>query len=792
MTLKAENIPIKRWWDYWNAFLITSAVVMVAGRLWTTEWAKGIYVLVFLSFFAVLTGLALGYSHFSPFFSTIISTLYGIFFTGWLFGGTVDMTLGWRNRILLLGWRLRFTTEQFLTGRTITDPILFLTILAALVWILGSLSAFIIIRKGSAWPGLLSLGITLLVIGHYDPNIVRNTRFLMTFIFFGLLMLGRMTFLHLKNQWHEEGIGTPTDMHSDLFKTLVIVTIILLTIAWVIPVTPHQVKHYSELWENITDAWDRMEDRIPDLITITREAPRMTAGTFGDTLGLGSGSPPSVNILFSVRLETEGLEGYRNYWRARSYDTYQDGDWSTSPQFTEKMLFPESFDIQYATPEVGQVERYLFTSETARIQNLFAPGQPLWVNRPVIALTQPISETEEDPVALVAEPAIASGDTYRVETRVHIPTVIELKSTSQDYPEWLNPYLQLPEDFSQNIATLARTITDIYTHPYDKAAAITQYLRQNIEYSRTIPNRPKRVDPIEWFLFDIKTGFCNYYATAQVLMLRSLGIPARLGVGYAQGEYDTETESFIIRRLDSHAWPEVYFVGVGWVIFEPTTDQPRISLPTGEENIDQEGLPILPDDGRGNQLPGPDFVPPESIPKDDAVEMERGGDERFNPKPVHITWIIFTLFIIGLFTAIYIRYRPSHTTFKIDLVPVIIERTLIRHHLPVPNWLRKWRYRAQMSAPEKAYRQLGWSLRILGGALDPAETPSERAQRLTKLLPLQKILIQEILNEYHLDQFSHHHINEERAKDAARKVRTQAVMLRIRKMLQFPKRIAIK
>jgi hypothetical protein len=76
----------------------------------------------------------------------------------------------------------------------------------------------------------------------------------------------------------------------------------------------------------------------------------------------------------------------------------------------------------------------------------------------------------------------------------------------------------------------------------------------------------------------------------------------------------------------------------------------------------------------------------------------------------------------------------------------------------------------------------------MGQSLNPAETPKERAQRLTELLPELEIQIQEIINEYHLDQFSHHIINEERAKRAAEKVRNLAVKTRLQKLFTFSKK----
>jgi len=785
MTQQVENAPDKRWGDLWIAVILVSTVTMVALRLWTTEWASDLYILVFLSFFAALTGLALGYSKFSGFVSFLISAVYGLFISGWLFGLTVDTAMPWRERIFyFLGWRLRYTTEQFLTGKPITDPILFLTLLAVLLWILGTLCTYLIIRKGAAWSAILPLGITLLVISHYDQDLARNMQFLMTFIFFSLLILGRMTFLHFQKQWHTEGIGTPTDTHSDLAKTLVILVIILLIIAWVVPVTPRQVSRYSSFWDNLSQTWDEFWDQIPDIFTITRSTPTGTAGIFGDALDLGSGTPASEDIVFTVKLETGGLSDYRNYWRARSYATYQDGDWTTLTIPEENFLFPENFEIDYTTAP-GQIERYTFTSDTSRMINLYAAGQPVWASRPVIKLSQRISETEEDPIALIADPAINAEDTYQVDSRVYLPTIIELRNASQEYQEWLSPYLQLPEDFSEDVAQLALDITDIYNNPYDKASAITRYLRQNIEYSRTIPNRPNRADPIEWFLFDIRTGFCNYYATAQVLMLRSLGIPARIGVGYAQGEYDSETESYIVRRLDSHAWPEVYFPGVGWVIFEPTTAQPTVSLPMGEENLNEEGLPLLPDEKDiEDRLPEPGGIPTQSLDDLNADQSE-SGRSLFNLQPKHIVWIILSIFTIGLLAWIFIRYRPSYIKLKIDPLPVVLERSLLKHNVTVPEWLKRWRYRALMSVPERAYRQMGWSMRIMGQNLNPSETATERALRLTAILPELEQPARDIINEYHLDRFSHHIINEERAKQAARKIRNLAIKARFQRLFQF-------
>lgn len=110
-------------------------------------------------FFAGLTGLALGYSKFSPLVAALFSAVYGTFCMGWLFGTTVDLDITWRERIVNhLSWRLQLSIEQFNANQAVTDPILFLVIMAVLLWIMASIATFIIVRQGSVWPVLIPLG----------------------------------------------------------------------------------------------------------------------------------------------------------------------------------------------------------------------------------------------------------------------------------------------------------------------------------------------------------------------------------------------------------------------------------------------------------------------------------------------------------------------------------------------------------------------------------------------------------------------------------------------------------
>jgi hypothetical protein len=109
------------------------------------------------------------------------------------------------------------------------------------------------------------------------------------------------------------------------------------------------------------------------------------------------------------------------------------------------------------------------------------------------------------------------------------------------------------------------------------AAAVERHLKQSYQYSLDLGTTPT-VNPIEDFLFVRKTGYCDHYATAMVVLLRTLGIPSRLATGFAQGEWNDVGGYYTVRQRDAHAWVEVYFPNSGWVTFDPTPNIP-LALP---------------------------------------------------------------------------------------------------------------------------------------------------------------------------------------------------------------------
>jgi hypothetical protein len=138
---------------------------------------------------------------------------------------------------------------------------------------------------------------------------------------------------------------------------------------------------------------------------------------------------------------------------------------------------------------------------------------------------------------------------------------------------------------TERVRALAHRITANATTAYDKARAIETWLGAHTQYSLNIPPLPKGKDAVDQYVFVDRKGFCEQIGTSLVVMLRELGIPARLAVGYTPGERNPFTGLYEVKASDAHAWAEVYFPGVGWQGFDPTAHVPL----AGDAHIDAAG-----------------------------------------------------------------------------------------------------------------------------------------------------------------------------------------------------------
>ena len=188
------------------------------------------------------------------------------------------------------------------------------------------------------------------------------------------------------------------------------------------------------------------------------------------------------------------------------------------------------------------------------------------------------------------------ADPYTILSRAPEPTALQLRSRSPISgtipPGMAERYGALPDTVPQRVIDLARDVAGDAPTRYDGALAIERYLRA-YPYTLDLPDPPPERDLVDYFLFEQQEGYCDYYASAMVVMARAMGIPARLASGYAQGSYDHDARRWVVTEQDAHSWVEVYFEDIGWVEFEPTAGQAVLDRP-GDQESATLSLPPLP------------------------------------------------------------------------------------------------------------------------------------------------------------------------------------------------------
>ena len=174
------------------------------------------------------------------------------------------------------------------------------------------------------------------------------------------------------------------------------------------------------------------------------------------------------------------------------------------------------------------------------------------------------------PLALLGGRVLVPPRGYSTVGSISTATSGMLRGAGQDYPDWVTDrYLQLPVDFPETVKDLARELTQNTTNPYDMAEAIRVHLG-TLPYTLSTGQPAPGQDWVEFFLFVDRKGYCQNYASAMITMLRSLGIPSRLVVGFAPGVWDQGGGVWRVNSRHYHAWPEVHFPEYAWVEFEPT------------------------------------------------------------------------------------------------------------------------------------------------------------------------------------------------------------------------------
>lgn len=767
------------WWDWPSIGLLATLLYTVASRLVATDWTDNLNFAQAATLMGSFLGLALGYSHFKRNTARWLSFGYMLFVLPVIWIRVIDRQVELDERFLSVLGRLLFSLSEFIARRPVEDPLFFVALMSIAFWILSASAGFSLTRQQNFLAASLPAAIGILVIQHYDNTNSGRLLFLAFFIFIALFLMGRLKFLQDQKFWRERRVFLSPENSVDLTSGLGIAAALIIVAAFTLPLSLTRIDTLRQAWDRLIQPWTEFTERMENAVSALDSPGGGRPGEFyGTELELGLGFPLTDDIMFRVEVPELPFElkPPRYYWRGRTYDYFSNGKWYTTG--TERIDFrPAESTLEVAGTDFRTPARFIFTVGESPVSLLYAPSQPIWISRPGSFLASPAG-SGLDIFSWAAAPSLRPGETYQVTAALTSPTIEALRGSGTEYPEWVTQrYLQMPEDFSPLVRSLAEQITAGAESPYDKTMAITRYLRENIEYAETVPAAPRNADPVEWWLFEHQQGYCVYYATSEVLMLRSLGIPARIAVGFAQGTGGGQngideavegitTNNYTVLKRNAHAWPEVYFPGIGWVEFEPTGNQAPLDRPLAPredtEPLDGPDVALLQPELEEDPLgEGPER------PEEDTVAAADTG--------------FLSLYLILLFTALAALTIYFSRRYNVPArVPGFVRSAIERTGIEVPPWLLQWERWSGLSPTARAFESINLGLRWTGQPAPIHATPIERAESLTRTLPHLAPVIKVLLDEHQTSLYTSRGADEQIARRAAFQVRTQVMLALIR------------
>ena len=717
-------------WDGVAGISLILIIFLSAYSLELTYWTYNLNRVTILALLGLFIGLFLGLSSFSGKVARFLSGLYGIVFLFLQLVISLNGSAFWVERVD--NYLLRFSTsaDQLIRNIPLEDGILFLTVAGFLYCFLGINLGFRFIRLKKSWVSFIAIVFFFYLIQFYLPISQRNYLFISLYSLLIFVYLGRQYYLAKKSGWELQGIKADKEISTYFIKLILSFTLILVLVSWGFPLIIQKVSNSKS--DSLTSlkpheystSWEILQNFFYPL----RQQSGFGEGYLPEILALGTSRSLKDDEAFYVKAPDEFSYSGRYYWKGRAYDFYENGLWQSKDVEIQHSASIEVKPYQAKTTSIGL---FSFTYKYPR-EIVFTPQIVLKVEREADLIYFPINEDSQDVLSIVDNQLIHKDEQLDILGGYYSPDWDLLLNSSLGYPEWITPkYLQLPVNFSERIISLAQEISSEKATGIEKALAITNYLRNTLRYKDFV-DIPQGSDPIEWFLFEGREGFCNYFSTADALMLRSVGIPARVVIGYTQGERVSGKDEFLVRIKDSHSWVEAFFPESGWVILEPTPSQPGVDLNKPIMNTEVNDLGKLENLSLGdsNQLQNPDLKFFSGINEKYGAKT-REVQLKVTPRNKLLVWIIGSgLLIVLIFSfmyGIFIRKKPI-------LLPLILEKNMVLKGRKVPIWLEKWADYEKLPGYQKAYQNLHLLSRIFLFRMEKNPTPKELFNELSRNL----------------------------------------------------------
>jgi transglutaminase-like putative cysteine protease len=765
---KSSSTPrwVRRIVNGWQSFflpgdlttLIIAVVLLLmpALSLGAAGWPLGMNTLSLVLILSVVFGFVLARSQYNELLGLMLSAIYGVCFV--LLIAAINQPGGLDDGVYELFSRMFLWMRDAVTGGINQDDLVLTLLISGLFWFLGYNLAWHLFRVDRVWRAVLPPALILVTNSVYYTGDTNLDSYLVIFVFFTLLLVVRSNLDAREWDWYLNGVRVPRKLRRQVFRVGAMLALLVMIGAWLVP--QHDIQErlnrfqeflQSEPLTQLSELWNRL------FASIETQGPTTADYYGGDSLELGGAIRLGDQVVFLA----SAPNNRRYYWRSRVFDNYDGGRWSSAAGI--RLTDPEApLDIAqdtFSTAARVPVQQQ-FTMGLSASRLIYTAPQPLRVDLPTRSDLS--YATDQSMIISVIRPmrVLYEGEDYTATSMMSNATADQLRRAGTDYPQWVrdtySPYF--PSVSGRTIQLGQQIVAEAgATTRYDQAKAVETWLRANIAYNEVIAQPPDGIDPVDWVLFDIREGYCNYYASAMVVMLRSMGIPARMAAGFAQGTWDEAERAFVVRERDAHTWVEVYFPGYGWIEFEPTSAQAplnrgdQIAVPEGQPPTNTPLPSPTPTD---TPIPSPTPTQPagsEATPEVESQQLPPTVTPTLTPSPTATPVIVptqppplrpqprdplsFLLPAIGLGLLIVLL-----------VVVVLVLITFI-------YWYWEWRGMGGLSPVMRAYARLERYIGLIGIRVSPQQTPEERRKHIVEELPAAEPPITAITNLYSAERY---------------------------------------
>ena len=649
----------------WLTFVIVLLLVLsVVWSVETAHWVSGMPSFSMTAIVAVVTGMLLakvkrwaillhGVSALIAYVMLVWQSRY-LTQDGWFIAKTGDMISRSQEWVGAAG-----------SGGISADPLPFVIIVFIFTWIVTYLGSWFVFRSLRFWPAVIPAGLALFLNLLYLPE--KFWVFFYLFILMVVLLSMRMYFLRKRAAWDRKEVPYVRGISPAFgFTTLLLAGTILATVA-LVPRTDFGPTVMRQGWQVMSIPWKAMETELGRVLSFLPAQIPYTIHKFGDAFPFRGASNLGNHVVMTVSADqpaywrAETFEVYTpNGWltgdRTDLNEAFLPGEDEEVAVYEGTELIEQSvemgvssdaifagsnplhstrgFEVEIAPPMTFEIDLSVPTDfeafppdlqDVARAIRADAETGTLTFTNALAAMPEDtvIQEIERDGtrakrVVLSRKPPnppditalrplrdLHPEDTYDAVSYSSSASEEALQQAGNDYPSWVTDrYLQLTDDLPNRVRGLAEGLTDNRDNPYDKAIALRNWLRTIPTYSTDIEAPPEEADGVDYFLFETKRGYSSYYSSSMVVMLRAIGIPARLAVGYTTGDWDEEQGRYVVISAYAHSWPEAYFPDYGWIPFEPVPNQGPIVRGGFIKGDESEGIEEVASLIRGGDPPG--------------------------------------------------------------------------------------------------------------------------------------------------------------------------------------------